>query len=99
MPLYEYQCESCGKKEERLEKFETPTKHDCLFCNATLGMHRQLSSTSFMLAGGGWMAQGYECSKGNKKEISTAPIVSSSSASACASNTVKQIAKPDTSSK
>ena len=71
MPLYEYKCQSCGKKEERLEKVEAPTKHDCLFCNTALGMHRQVSLTSFVLTGGGWMAHGYEDKKKSSEKQSS----------------------------
>jgi putative FmdB family regulatory protein len=59
MPLYEYRCESCGEREERLESFSAPTQHDCGKCGTPSGMLRQLSLTSFTLAGGGWHAQGY----------------------------------------
>jgi len=59
MPLYEYCCESCGEREEKLEKLEAPTEHDCPACGTAAAMRRQVSLTSFTLAGGGWMAQGY----------------------------------------
>lgn len=100
MPLYEYKCKSCGEKEERLEKFETPTEHDCLFCHTAMGMHRQLSLTSFMLAGNSWMAHGYECNKGksNNKETSTTSATSSPAVNTCTSSTVKQTTKSDSSS-
>jgi putative FmdB family regulatory protein len=64
MPLYEYRCESCGEKEEKLEGFDAPTEHDCASCGKPLAMHRQISLTSFTLAGGGWEAQGYANGKG-----------------------------------
>jgi putative FmdB family regulatory protein len=59
MPLYEYRCEACGEKEEKLEGFSAPTEHDCALCGKPQGMQRQISLTSFTLAGGGWEAQGY----------------------------------------
>jgi len=57
--LYEYRCESCDEKEEKLEGFDAPKEHDCPKCGAAQAMHREVSLTSFTLAGGGWMAQGY----------------------------------------
>jgi putative FmdB family regulatory protein len=67
MPLYEYRCESCDEKEEKLEGFDAPKDHDCPKCGAVLAMHREVSLTSFTLAGGGWMAQGYGKGKGKGK--------------------------------
>ena len=64
MPLYEYRCQSCGEKEEKLEGFDAPTQHDCPKCGAPKAMSRQLSRTSFTLAGGGWYGQGYSASSG-----------------------------------
>ena len=90
MPLYEYKCKSCGKKEEKLEKFGAPAEQDCPICNTELGMHRQVSLTSFLLAGGGWMAHGYEDKKsGNKKKetttTKTTDSTSETASSACPS--------------
>jgi putative FmdB family regulatory protein len=59
MPLYEYRCKSCDEREERLEGFDAPTRHDCPQCGAALAMHREVSLTSFTLSGGGWESQGY----------------------------------------
>jgi putative FmdB family regulatory protein len=67
MPLYEYRCESCDEKEEKLEGFDAPKDHDCPKCGAVQAMHREVSLTSFTLAGGGWMAQGYGKGKAKKE--------------------------------
>lgn len=42
MPIYEYQCETCGRAEELLQTLTAPERHDCA-CGAPLGMRRQLS--------------------------------------------------------
>lgn len=68
MPLYEYRCETCGEKEEKLEGFSAPTEHACEHCGAGEGMKRQISRTAFNLSGGGWHAQGYSGSAPGKKE-------------------------------
>ena len=54
MPLYEYRCEACGQREEKLESMSAPAAHDCPVCSAPAGMKRQLSVTAFALAGDGW---------------------------------------------
>ena len=59
MPLYEYRCEACGDREEKLQGLSAPEQHDCPACGAQEGMRRQISRAAFALAGGGWYAQGY----------------------------------------
>jgi putative FmdB family regulatory protein len=59
MPLYEYRCDACNAKEERLDSFSSPTVHDCPACGKEGGMVRLLSVPSISFAGGGWYAQGY----------------------------------------
>jgi putative FmdB family regulatory protein len=83
MPLYEYSCQACGKKEEKLEGFSAPTEHDCDQCGAHLGMHREVSLTTFTLAGGGWHAQGYAGTPG-KKTVGPAAEMPASPAGGCA---------------
>jgi len=93
MPLYEYRCESCGEKEEKLEGISAPTEHDCAQCGVPLGMRRQLSLTSFTLAGGGWHAQGYANGSGGKKADAapapSAPAPSGGCAGGCACHAAK----------
>ena len=59
MPLYEYRCEACGVKEERLQSFSAPTAHDCPECGLAEAMQREISRTAFVLSGSGWYAGGY----------------------------------------
>ncbi len=96
MPLYEYRCETCGEKEEKLEGFSAPTEHDCPKCQAAAGMRRQVSLTAFTLAGGGWHAQGYSGGTPGKTGSSPAstPAPSSAPASGCAGGCACHSAKP-----
>jgi putative FmdB family regulatory protein len=90
MPLYEYRCEACEEKEEKLEGFDAPREHDCPLCGAAKGMRREVSVTSFTLAGGGWMAQGY--GKGGKK--SKEPAKAETPSGGCAGGCACHAAKP-----
>jgi putative FmdB family regulatory protein len=93
MPLYEYRCESCDEKEEKLEGFDAPKDHDCPNCGAVQAMHREVSLTSFTLAGGGWMAQGY--GKGTPGRTSASPAKTEAApAPACAGGCACHPAKP-----
>jgi putative FmdB family regulatory protein len=92
MPLYEYRCESCGEKEEKLESFSAPTQHDCVRCGAPSGMLRQLSLTSFTLAGGGWHAQGY--AGGSKPQPGPSKAESPAPSGGCGGGCACHSAKP-----
>jgi putative FmdB family regulatory protein len=59
MPLYEYSCEACSGREERLESISAPMEHDCPDCGTQGAMKRQISVAAFALTGEGWFKQGY----------------------------------------
>lgn len=63
MPIYEYECKSCGKKFEVFQKSTDAPSAKCPGCEATA--ERIISQTSFTLKGGGWYKDGYS-SKGGK---------------------------------
>jgi putative FmdB family regulatory protein len=96
MPLYEYRCKSCGEREEKLEGFDAPSKHDCPRCGDALAMRRQISVTSFTLAGGGWEAQGYANGvSGRKPGAGPSPAKSEgTSAGGCSGGCACHPAKP-----
>lgn len=55
MPIYEYECKECHEHKEVFQKFDDPPPK----CSAEHAMTRKLSSTSFVLNGGGWASDGY----------------------------------------
>jgi putative FmdB family regulatory protein len=57
MPIYEYNCQECKQIFEEWQKDYEERDIPCPVCggNAT----RIMSSTSFVLKGGGWYASGY----------------------------------------
>jgi putative FmdB family regulatory protein len=63
MPLYEYQCDSCGEKFEVLQKFsdEPLTVHE--LCGGAV--HRLLTAPTFQFKGTGWYATDYAHNNGN----------------------------------
>ena len=56
MPLYEYECESCGKQEEALQRHGDPPPV-CKQCEEE--MKKRVSLTSFSLEGSGWAKDNY----------------------------------------
>ena len=57
MPLYEYECESCGKKFDRIQKFSDPPVEKCEFCSGKV--HKVLSAPVFIFKGSGWYVNDY----------------------------------------
>ena len=57
MPIYEYQCASCGRISEALQKFSDPPLSDCPHCKG--GLHKVISHTTFHLKGTGWYVTDY----------------------------------------
>lgn len=61
MPIYDYQCTSCGFKSEVMRKISEPSITVCPEC-AKETFAKQVSAPSFQLNGSGWYATDF---KGN----------------------------------
>ena len=57
MALYEYQCESCGRRTEALQRMSDPPLTLCPHCGGAL--RKLFSAPSFKLKGSGWYATDY----------------------------------------
>lgn len=57
MPLYEYQCESCAHRFERIQKFSDPPVETCPQCGGTV--KKLLSSPAIQFKGSGWYITDY----------------------------------------
>jgi putative FmdB family regulatory protein len=57
MPIYEYECLSCGKQCEVIQKFNDEPLNSCPNCGGD--MHKLISQTSFVLKGTGWYVTDY----------------------------------------
>ncbi|PCJ42224.1 MAG: FmdB family transcriptional regulator [SAR86 cluster bacterium] len=64
MPIYEYQCESCGAHLEKLQKLSDPVLKKCPECNKD-SLKKMMSATSFRLKGTGWYETDFKT--GNKR--------------------------------
>jgi putative FmdB family regulatory protein len=53
MPIYEYQCQSCGHEFEALQKISDPLLTDCPECRQVT-LKKKVSAAAFRLKGGGW---------------------------------------------
>lgn len=57
MPIYEYLCQSCGRRSEELQKISDPPLTTCGECGGVL--EKQISAPAFHLKGSGWYATDY----------------------------------------
>ena len=57
MPLYEYECEKCGKRVEKIEKFDGPHVKKCPSCGGHLD--RLMSAPAIQFKGSGWYVTDY----------------------------------------
>jgi putative FmdB family regulatory protein len=57
MPLYEYQCDSCGHRFEVIQKFSDPPPEACPRCHGTV--RKLVSSPAFQFKGSGWYVTDY----------------------------------------
>ena len=57
MPLYEYQCDGCGRRFELIRKFSDPPVTDCPTCGGPV--RKLLSSPAIQFKGTGWYITDY----------------------------------------
>lgn len=66
MPIYEYQCDSCGARIEALQKLSDKPLEVCSACGSS-SLRKLVSAASFRLKGGGWYETDFKT--GEKKKI------------------------------
>lgn len=57
VPLYEYQCDACGRRFEVIQKFSDPPIEVCPTCGAAV--HKLASSPAIQFKGSGWYVTDY----------------------------------------
>ena len=57
MPLYEYECEHCAHRFERIQKFSDPPLEHCPECDGPV--RKLLSSPAIQFKGSGWYITDY----------------------------------------
>ncbi|WP_448100440.1 FmdB family zinc ribbon protein [Luteibacter jiangsuensis] len=65
MPIYEFQCQACGHRFDRLQKMSDPDPTTCPSCGEPR-VGRMLSAPQFRLAGSGWYETDFK-KEGDKK--------------------------------
>ena len=86
MPIYAYQCESCGHAQDVLQKISDPLLTVCPACGAAT-YEKQVRAAGFQLKGSGWYVTDFR--NGNsaapaKKDGEAAPAADKQAAPAAA---------------
>ena len=87
MPIYDFQCTSCGHKDELMRKISESSIMICPICNKEK-FSKMLSAPSFQLNGTGWYASDFkdkkvEKTKGVADKSETKSVESDTKAAAC----------------
>jgi putative FmdB family regulatory protein len=77
MPLYEYECESCGRRFERIQKFSDPPVTECPHCSGAV--RKLLSSPAIQFKGSGFYITDYPKSGSGSDSKKTADGAKSAS--------------------
>ena len=56
MPIYEYQCQSCGNRSEAMQRVSEPPLETCEDCGGDL--KKLISAPAFQFKGSGWATLG-----------------------------------------
>jgi putative FmdB family regulatory protein len=57
MPLYEYQCQKCGHRFERIQRFSDPLVEKCPDCGGRV--EQLISAPAVQFKGSGWYVTDY----------------------------------------
>ena len=105
MPLYEYQCEACGVRFERIRKFSDPPLEVCPTCGSG-PVQKLVSSPAFQFKGSGWYITDYARKSGSEGgsttgsgESKSKPAASSDSSSTSSTSSSSSSSSTESSSK
>ena len=84
MPIYEYQCQSCGHVHEALQKLSEAPLTECPSCKKP-ELTKKISAAGFRLKGGGWYETDFK--SGSKKNVAGEASSSSTSTANASSST------------
>lgn len=71
MPVYEYQCTTCGEKFEVMQRISDAPISVCRSCGG--GVRKLITNTSFVLKGSGWYVTDYPSADRKKAIEATKP--------------------------
>ena len=107
MPIYAYKCESCGHRQDVLQKVSDPVLSTCPACAAP-SFVKQVTAAGFQLKGSGWYATDFrggtpaapdkeESKPESKPSDSAAPTTAPAAAAPAATPAASEKPRPPTS--
>ncbi|RKR06167.1 putative FmdB family regulatory protein [Kushneria sinocarnis] len=66
MPIYEYQCQNCGARLEKIQKISASPLTNCPSCREE-ALERLISPAGFRLSGQGWYETDFKA--GNRRNL------------------------------
>jgi putative FmdB family regulatory protein len=84
MPIYEYQCKSCGHELEAIQKMSEAPLTFCPECGQP-ELSKRISAVGFRLKGGGWYETDFKKDSDKKKNLAGDGKSESSSSASSAS--------------
>lgn len=96
MPIYDFECRSCGARFERLQKLSDPDPTTCPECGKET-VKRRLSAPAFRLAGSGWYETDFKKDGDTKRNLAGRddPAKSEAKAEPVKSETKAEAPKPE----
>jgi len=84
MPIYEYRCQECQQTFEEWQKDFADRQVPCPVCGGKA--ERLISSSSFVLKGGGWYSDLYSKPAGSKADATTPAPAAKTETKPCAAS-------------
>jgi putative FmdB family regulatory protein len=101
MPIYEYECDKCGHRFEKIQKFSDQPLETCEKCGGPV--HKMQSAPAFQFKGTGWYVTDYAKSgktgTDEKKDDKKAEPASTSTSSTASTSTTTSPSAGETKSK
>ncbi|MFT7220876.1 MAG: putative FmdB family regulatory protein [Candidatus Azotimanducaceae bacterium] len=96
MPIYEYQCDECHHKFEKLQKFSDEPLENCPACHKP-ELTKLVSAAGFRLKGDGWYETDFKTGKKKNVAASDTPSSSGSGGSSSSDSSSSGSSSSDTS--
>ncbi|MFC0155111.1 FmdB family zinc ribbon protein [Xanthomonas dyei] len=93
MPIYAFQCTTCGHSFDRLQKMADPDPQICPSCAAAT-IKRQVTAPSFRLSGSGWYETDFKSAGEKKKNLTESSSAGGGDAKPAAASDNKPAAAP-----
>ena len=92
MPLYEYECDSCGHRFEVIQKYSDAPIDKCPKCGSTV--HKLMSSPAIQFKGSGWYITDYARKESTSATKAAGAKEGSTSTDSTSSSSTDSTAKP-----